>query len=102
MRDRPCASVTRLSGRSNANRDPLLPEWDCAQVRATSARSGNCRDISQAGLTLRMVFDMSAQFGDRAEPDRPLRQLRLDRSIRVKRVGHAIDDAGFEDSNLWL
>ena len=40
---------------------------------------------------------MRAQLGDGAEPDRPMRELGLDRSVRVKRVGHAVDDAGFQD-----
>ena len=40
---------------------------------------------------------MRAQFGDRAELDRSVRQLGLDRSIRIKRVGHAVDDAVLEN-----
>src|SRR5262249_51302799 len=30
-------------------------------------------------------------------PDRPVRELGLDRAVRVKRIRHAVDDAGFED-----
>src|SRR5262249_36286245 len=40
---------------------------------------------------------MRAQLGDRSEPDRPVRELGLDRAVRVKRIRHAVDDAGFED-----
>src|SRR5262249_56173321 len=46
---------------------------------------------------LRVAFDMRAQFGDRAELDRSVRQLGLDRSIRIKRIGHAVDDPGLEN-----
>src|SRR5262245_29285401 len=40
---------------------------------------------------------MRAQLGDRSEPDRPVRELGLDRAVRVKRIRHAVDDAGFGD-----
>ena len=40
---------------------------------------------------------MGAQLGDGAEPHRPLWKLGLDRAVGVKRIGHAVDDAGFED-----
>src|SRR5215472_11340593 len=40
---------------------------------------------------------MRAQFGDRAELDRSLWQLGLNRSIRIKRIGHAVDDPGLEN-----
>src|SRR5262249_10526667 len=40
---------------------------------------------------------MRAQLGDRSEPDRPVRKLGLDRAVRVKRIRHAVDDAGFKD-----
>src|SRR5215469_15412574 len=41
---------------------------------------------------------MRAQLRNGAEADRPLRQLRLDRSVHIKRIGHAVDDAGLENS----
>jgi hypothetical protein len=41
---------------------------------------------------------MLAQLGDRAEAHRPVRKLGLDRAVRVKHIGHAVDDSGFEDS----
>src|SRR5215469_10126737 len=47
-----------------------------------------------------IVLDMRPQLGDRAEAHRPLRQLRLDRSVGVERIGHAVDHAGFEDGGL--
>ena len=40
---------------------------------------------------------MGAQFGNRAEPDGSVRELGLDRSIRIERIGHAVDDARFQD-----
>ena len=40
---------------------------------------------------------MRSQFGDGAEADGSLRQLGLDRSVRVERIGHAVDHAGLED-----
>ena len=40
---------------------------------------------------------MIAQRGDRAKPQRALWKLRLDRSVRVERIGHPFDHAGFED-----
>src|SRR5260370_4160399 len=46
---------------------------------------------------VRVAFDVRAQLCVRAGLDRSVRQLGLDRSISVKRVGHAIDDAGFEN-----
>src|SRR5262249_1317008 len=53
---------------------------------------------------LRVALDMRAQLGDRAEPDRPVRSLGLDGCVGVKRIGHAVDDAGFEDRGCaaWL
>src|SRR3979490_2831267 len=45
----------------------------------------------------RVAFDVRAQLGDRAEPHRSMRKLGLDRSVGVKRVGHALDDPGLQD-----
>ena len=53
--------------------------------------------IKIAARGLRAVLDVIAQFGDRAEPQNALRQLRLDRTVRIKRVSHAVDNAGLED-----
>src|SRR5579871_5999164 len=47
-----------------------------------------------------IVVDMRPQLGDRAEPHCPLRKLRLDRSVGVERIGHAVDHPGFEDGGL--
>src|SRR5262249_13827940 len=52
--------------------------------------------VSEA-VCLRVAFDMRAQFCNRAELHRSVRQLGLDRSVSIKRVGHAIDHAGFEN-----
>jgi hypothetical protein len=41
----------------------------------------------------RIVFDVRAEFRNRIEPDRPLRQLRLDRAVGIEGVRHAIDHA---------
>src|SRR6476469_9185355 len=49
------------------------------------------------GRRLRVAFDVRPQLGDRAELDRSVRQLGLDRSIGVKRIGHAVDDSRFEN-----
>ena len=40
---------------------------------------------------------MGAQFTDRPELHRAVRQLGFDRTVGVERVRHAIDHAGFED-----
>src|SRR5437016_5643360 len=42
---------------------------------------------------LRPMVEMGAQFVDRGKPHHAFRHLRLDRAVRVKRVGHAIDHA---------
>jgi hypothetical protein len=44
---------------------------------------------------LGIVLDMGAQLGDRSEPHRTMRELRLDRAVGIQRVGHAVDYAGF-------
>src|SRR5215475_13852116 len=70
--------------------------------------SGNCQwqpdkklltsgGLASEAVCLRVAFDMRAQLCNRAELHRSVRQLGLDRSVSVKRIGHAIDDAGFEN-----
>ena len=44
-----------------------------------------------------VLLDVIAQVRDGAEAQRALRQLGLDRTVRVQRIGHAVDDAGFQD-----
>ena len=44
---------------------------------------------------------MRAQFADRSEPDGPMREPGLDRSVRVERIGHPIDDPGFQDRSRF-
>src|ERR1700722_9578137 len=39
---------------------------------------------------------MGAQFIDRGEPHHALGHLRLDRTVGIERIGHAIDHARFE------
>src|SRR5262245_55888938 len=53
--------------------------------------------LASAAFCLRVAFDMRAQLRNRAELHRSVRQLGLDRPVSVKRVGHAIDHAGFEN-----
>src|SRR5262249_35544011 len=67
-------------------------------VRGQSEAASEARRpaVSEAGW-LRVAFDMRAQFCNRAELHRSVRQLGLDRSVSIKRVGHAIDHAGFEN-----
>ena len=50
------------------------------------------------------LVEMRAQFVDRGKAHHALRHLGLDRAIRIERIGHAIDDAGFEhrDRRLFL
>src|SRR5262245_49585711 len=56
-----------------------------------------------AGMTpmrsfgLRVVLNVGAQLGDRAEADRAVRELCLDRTVGIERVGHPIDHARFDD-----
>src|SRR5262249_8560086 len=45
---------------------------------------------------LSTFLDVIAQFGDRAETQYPFGQLRLNRAVGIKRVGHSVDDTGFE------
>ena len=54
------------------------------------------------GRSLGIALDMRAQLGNRAEPDGAMRQLGFDRAIRIKRVGHAVDDPGFQDRGAAL
>src|SRR5215470_1516676 len=67
-------------------------------VRGQSEAASEARRpaVSEA-VCLRVAFDMRAQFCNRAELHRSVRQLGLDRSVSIKRVGHAIDHAGFEN-----
>ena len=37
------------------------------------------------------------EFDDRAEAHGALRKLRFDRAIGIERIGHAVDNAGFEN-----
>ena len=43
---------------------------------------------------------MRAQFVDRREPHHAFGHLRLDRTVGIQRIGHAIDDARFEHRDL--
>ena len=45
---------------------------------------------------------MSAQFVDRGKPHHAFGHLRLDRAIRIQRIGHAVDDARFEHRHRRL
>jgi hypothetical protein len=59
-------------------------------------RAGNAQTVrSRYHLNLRRALNVLAQRRDRPEPQRTLRQLRLNRPIRVKGIGHPFDDAGF-------
>src|SRR5262245_11878123 len=49
-------------------------------------QDGTERVISNPAWALRVTLDMRAQLGDRAEPDRPVRELGLDRAVCVKRI----------------
>src|SRR3974390_986282 len=51
-------------------------------------------------VRLRIALDVCAKLGHRAESDRPLRKLGLDRAIGVESVGHAVDHARLEDGRL--
>src|SRR5262245_56341312 len=78
-------------------------------VRHDTDVSGHCQwqpdkklltsgGLASEAVCLRVAFDMRAQLCNRAELHRSVRQLGLDRSVSVKRVCHAIDHAGFENS----
>src|SRR5262249_5140544 len=56
---------------------------------------GPARPKSRAGL--RILLEVAAQLVDRGKTQRALRQLRLDRTVDIERVAHAVDDAGLED-----
>ena len=45
---------------------------------------------------------MGAQLVDRGKAHHALRHLRLDRAVGIKRIGHAVDDAGFEHRHRRL
>ena len=45
---------------------------------------------------------MSAQFVNRSETHHAFRHLGLDRSVRIQRIGHSIDDARFEHRHRRL
>ena len=44
-----------------------------------------------------LLLEVRAERVDRRELHHALRQLSLDRAVGIKRVGHAVDDAGLED-----
>src|SRR5689334_13089666 len=89
-----------------------LKAWGCANISRHSALMASARwwtgfaptpgprllrPLSEERfLSSSALLDVIAQFGNRAETQRAFRQLRFDRSIRVERVRHAVDDARFE------
>ena len=65
-------------------------------ARANPARRPDQR--ARVGVPLlRVALDMRAQLGNRTEANGSLGKLGLDRSVRIKRVRHAINDTRFED-----
>ena len=48
---------------------------------------------TSAKITSDTLLEVMAQFGDRSEAQNTLGQLRFDRPVRIKGIGHAIDDA---------
>src|SRR5262249_50072018 len=61
------------------------------------ATRASVRRDERTRARLRVALDVRAQLGDRAEPDGSVRQRSFDRAVGVERVGHAVDDAGFQD-----
>src|SRR5262245_54115697 len=96
----PPKHFSKLQGRSpcGAHQDRRRGKKRRAPARCHITRQdGTERVVSNPAWALRVTLDMRAQLGDRSEPDRPVRELGLDRAVRVKRIRHAVDDAGFED-----
>src|SRR4029079_2763015 len=69
-----------------------------------AARIGRqTRTASLPRRGLGVAFDVRAQLGDRAAPQRSIRKLGFDRSVGVERIGHALDDARLQDRcRRWL
>src|SRR5262245_14029705 len=96
----PPKHFSKLQGRSpcGAHQDRRRGKKRRAPARCHITRQdGTERVVSNPAWALRVTLDMRAQLGDRSEPDRPVRELGLDRAVRVKRIRHAVDDAGLED-----
>jgi hypothetical protein len=79
-----------------------LSFWSAVEEGAVSEHGDRFHAPNRAlsaVVRLRVALDMGTKLGHRAEPDRALRKLGLDRSICVERVGHSIDHAGFENGS---
>ena len=55
-----------------------------------------CLERRDAGLSA-LLLEVRAQRIDGGELHHALRQLGFDRAVGIERVGHAVDDAGFQD-----
>ena len=53
--------------------------------------------IRRCGRASAVLFEMRAQRIDRRKLHRALRQFGFDRTVGIKRVGHAVDHAGFQN-----
>ena len=82
VRSRPECATARTAPRCNSSRTRAQPSPDAAAFPA--GRSG-------------VAAEIVPQLVERAEPQRALRQFGLDRSVGIERVGHAVDDPGFQD-----
>src|SRR5215510_5350956 len=90
---------------ARAQRRGRLQKWTSAGPSLTTSKCrSRARNLQAAahrplrrGRTLGIVLDMRAQFRDRAEAHGPVRKLGLDGTIRIERIGHAIDNARLED-----
>src|SRR5262245_40442057 len=91
--------VTKAGAQAAERRGANAPRRRCQRQLsvATGQKSLTSAALASAAVCLRVAFNMRAQLCNRAELHRSVRQLGLDRSVSVKRVGHAIAHAGFEN-----
>jgi hypothetical protein len=90
LRELRCASWPRVSRRPEADRHALLHERNGTAIHAAI---GHDQGLTRPDPELSVAGEVIPQLVERAEPQRALRQLGLDRSVRVERVGHPVDDA---------
>ena len=88
------SSITSPAGTAPNARFRTRSTTKSAQA-CSSASAAGCHCFRQKAIrkTLRVLFNVSPQLGDRPEPDGAIGKLRLDRSVGVERIGHPIDHA---------
>jgi hypothetical protein len=93
VRDELSDSDIKLARKSNYTTDNSQMQQSTYAPQSREAEYCILLTGDRIAPRLGALFDVIAQFGYRTKTQCTLRQLRLDRSVRIERIGHAIDHA---------